>query len=378
MRDPPERLQRKREYARRVMDKMDIIYNSIRNLGLHYKLEENFGCTTITIGRNHHQYSSLYEDLRRENPSVLPSPQPATLSSHSQAGHASCSKALAEMTASLEAAKKEAAALKDTNGRMNAEHTAEKADLREALKNMEAKRDKLKALWQYLNLSQGDTGASTLSLEEIIANHADLQLDVTSLKEINCRVRSEASQAAMEFRKSFSKQEAEAAKLREALNKSETEKVELTEAWNFLNLSLQQNEAEKVYLQDTNASLQSLMENYEAEMKEKEEEHQKNYQDLLEEKDKLSSCLEALSRLSASSSDQPTAPLPVTAARTTPLGVSQASPQKFASSFLLPSDSDDEPMSTKDAQYKNTKRENKSLKTRIGELDDMIRGLNDE
>ena len=79
MRDQPERLERKREYASRVMDKMDIIYNSICNLGLHYKLEENFGCTTITIGRNHHQYSSLYEDLRRENPSVLPSPQPATL-----------------------------------------------------------------------------------------------------------------------------------------------------------------------------------------------------------------------------------------------------------------------------------------------------------
>jgi hypothetical protein len=60
------------------------------------------------------------------------------------------------------------------------------------------------------------------------------------------------------------------------------------------------------------------MENYEAEMKEKEEEHQNNYQDLLEEKDKLSSCLEALSRLSASSSNQPTAPLPATAARPTP------------------------------------------------------------
>jgi hypothetical protein len=78
MRDPPERLQRKREYARRVMDKMDIIYNSICNLGLHYKLEENFVCTIITIGRNHHQYISLYEDLRCGIPSVLPSPQPAT------------------------------------------------------------------------------------------------------------------------------------------------------------------------------------------------------------------------------------------------------------------------------------------------------------
>ena len=40
MRDLPEKLQRKREDARRVMDKMDILYNSICNLGLQYKLEE--------------------------------------------------------------------------------------------------------------------------------------------------------------------------------------------------------------------------------------------------------------------------------------------------------------------------------------------------
>lgn len=422
MRDQPERLERKREYASRVMDKMDIIYNSIRNLGLHYKLEENFGCTTITIGRNHHQYSSLYEDLRCGNPSVLPSPQPAALSSQSQAGHASCTRALGEKTASLEAAKKEVAALKDTNGRMIAEHTADKADLREALNNMEAKRDKLKALWQYLNLSQGDTGASTLSLEEIIASHADLQLDVTSLKEINFRVRSEASQAVLEFRKTCSKQEAEAAKLRESLNKSETEKVELTEAWNFLNLSLQQNEAEKVYLKDTNASLQSLMENYKAERKEKEEEHQKNYQDLLEEKDKLmkskavtdsKSYLEALSRISASSSVQTTPSgiryvtdhanpsggiylLPsdsddeqprvwCSTASTTPSGMSQTMPDPFVSSSLLPSDSDDEqpPVSranyqSKAAQYKNTRRANKIMKKRIEDLDDVIREMNDE
>ena len=67
MRDQPERLQRKREDARRVMGKMDRLYNSIRNLGIHYKLEENFGSTTITIGRNHHQFSGLYEDLRGGN-----------------------------------------------------------------------------------------------------------------------------------------------------------------------------------------------------------------------------------------------------------------------------------------------------------------------
>jgi hypothetical protein len=61
----------------------------------------------------------------------------------------------------------------------------------------------------------------------------------------------------------------------------------LTAAWNFLNISLQQNEAEKAYLQDTNASLQSLRNHYGAEIEEKEEEHQRSYQDLLEEKNKL-------------------------------------------------------------------------------------------
>ena len=61
----------------------------------------------------------------------------------------------------------------------------------------------------------------------------------------------------------------------------------MTAAWNYLNLPLQQNESDKVYLQDTNASLQSLMENYKAEIKEKDEEHQRNYQDLLEEMEKF-------------------------------------------------------------------------------------------
>jgi hypothetical protein len=55
--------------------------------------------------------------------------------------------------------------------------------------------------------------------------------------------------------------------------KNETEKAELTDAWNFLNLSLKHSEAEKAYFHDANASLLSLTENYETEMKEKEEKH---------------------------------------------------------------------------------------------------------
>ena len=51
----------------------------------------------------------------------------------------------------------------------------------------------------------------------------------------------------------------------------------MTAAWNYLNLSLQKNETEKAFLQDTNASLQSLMENYKAEMNEKKEGYQRNY-----------------------------------------------------------------------------------------------------
>ena len=104
------------------------------------------------------------------------------------------------MTARLDVAKKEAATLKDTNLRMISEHAADKASLREALNDMEAKRGELQVLWQYLNLSQRNNGASSLSLK-INASHADLQSDVTSLKEINCRVRSEASQSALAFRK---------------------------------------------------------------------------------------------------------------------------------------------------------------------------------
>ena len=52
-------------------------------------------------------------------------------------------------------------------------------------------------MWHYLNLSQVVNEASSLSLEEIIASHTELQSDEASLKEINGRIRSEASQAAL-------------------------------------------------------------------------------------------------------------------------------------------------------------------------------------
>ena len=51
-------------------------------------------------------------------------------------------------------------------------------------------------MWHYLNLSQVDNGASSLSLEGIFASHAELQFDEASLKEITGRIRSEASQVA--------------------------------------------------------------------------------------------------------------------------------------------------------------------------------------
>jgi hypothetical protein len=56
------------------------------------------------------------------------------------------------------------------------------------------------------------------------------------------------------------------------------DKMHETAAWNNLNLSIQQNEADRAYLLDTNESLQSLIENYEAEMSENEQEYQRKYQ----------------------------------------------------------------------------------------------------
>ena len=54
------------------------------------------------------------------------------------------------MTAILDVAKVEAVSLKDANAWIISEHESEKARIREALDNMEAKRDKLQAMWQYL------------------------------------------------------------------------------------------------------------------------------------------------------------------------------------------------------------------------------------
>lgn len=324
MRDQPERLQRKREDARRVMGKMDRLYNSIRNLGIHYKLEENFGSTTITIGRNHHKLSGLYEDLRGGNLSDL-HPQPANIFAQSQAGHDSCKRALADMTARLKAANDETAGLCDTFAKVTAEYSSEKAGLKEALKEVTIERDKMQALWNYLNLSQGDTGtASSLSLEEIIASHADLQVEVTSLKETISRIRSEASQTVLELRKCFSEKQSEVAHVRDILNKSDSEKAELTAALNHLQLSLQQCEEEKAFLLDTNASLQYLVENREAEMKKKEE----NAMD-------------------------------------------------FSTVHTLWSSSDDDqpPVSFKDSQYKNTKRLNKKLQKMIDDLENNIKEM---
>ena len=46
------------------MGKFDELYDFIRNSGLHYKINENFGCTVITVGRNFHRYSDVYSELR--------------------------------------------------------------------------------------------------------------------------------------------------------------------------------------------------------------------------------------------------------------------------------------------------------------------------
>ena len=139
------------------------------------------------------------------------------------------------MTARLKAANDETASLCDTFAKATAEYSSENAGLKEALKKVTIERDKLQALWNYLNLSQGDTGtASSLSLEEIIASHADLQVEVTSLKETISRIRSEASQTVLELRKCFSEKQSEVAHVRDILNKSDSEKAELTAAINHL------------------------------------------------------------------------------------------------------------------------------------------------
>ena len=41
---------RKKKKQANVVNKLDNLYRFIRRLGLHYKISENFGSTTITIG----------------------------------------------------------------------------------------------------------------------------------------------------------------------------------------------------------------------------------------------------------------------------------------------------------------------------------------
>ena len=46
-----------------TLKNMDMLYKFVRGLGLHYRLTENYGSTSITIGRNYHPFAELYEDL---------------------------------------------------------------------------------------------------------------------------------------------------------------------------------------------------------------------------------------------------------------------------------------------------------------------------
>ena len=46
-----------------TLENMDMLYKFVRGLGLHYRLTENYGSTSITIGRNYHPFAELYEDL---------------------------------------------------------------------------------------------------------------------------------------------------------------------------------------------------------------------------------------------------------------------------------------------------------------------------
>ena len=49
--------------TKNTLKNMDMLYTFVRGLGLHYRLTENYGSTSITIGRNYHPFAELYEDL---------------------------------------------------------------------------------------------------------------------------------------------------------------------------------------------------------------------------------------------------------------------------------------------------------------------------
>ena len=50
-----QELRLQRGEAKKVLGKFDELYDFIRNSRLHYKINENFGCTVITVGRNFHR-----------------------------------------------------------------------------------------------------------------------------------------------------------------------------------------------------------------------------------------------------------------------------------------------------------------------------------
>ena len=63
MRSWNNNLQRHREEQLQLRGRLGIVYDVIRDLGLHFKLIEIPGCSMITIGRSHHQFSHLDKDL---------------------------------------------------------------------------------------------------------------------------------------------------------------------------------------------------------------------------------------------------------------------------------------------------------------------------
>ena len=92
-----QELRLQRDEARVVLGKLDELYEFIRNSGLHYKICENFGCTVITVGRNFHRFSGVYQDLRKA---------PASLESQASLN-------LNIVLSELESAKRETAALEE-------------------------------------------------------------------------------------------------------------------------------------------------------------------------------------------------------------------------------------------------------------------------
>ena len=62
----------RQEAAKFTLENMDTLYRFVRGLGLHYRLTENYGSTSITIGRNHHPFSELYEDPSTHESMAVP------------------------------------------------------------------------------------------------------------------------------------------------------------------------------------------------------------------------------------------------------------------------------------------------------------------